>query len=150
MIIRTPRSRLAAFIDTVLTAIAWIAFIYLFGSGILSVLLDEGSGPRVSFMDRLLPSAGTITIYLAVAIVNAAVLLAWAIYNGFRFKGTDRRSRSEPLDEARLARGFGVDVAMRLRSERARIMTVHHTDEGAIKRIKFELVNAPMAVGQAY
>jgi biofilm PGA synthesis protein PgaD len=137
MIITTTRSPVAAFIDTLLTALAWLFFIYLLGSGMLAILTGARSAPDLSPLARVLPSMGTLSIYVAVAVVNALVLLLWARYNAVRYGGMDRRSPSEHLDDVRLARSFGVDIVQRMRSARSKAMTVHHTDEGRIRGIDF-------------
>lgn len=137
MIIRTPRSRLHFVIDVFVTLVAWVALLYFLGMGMLSILQGQRSGPEVTLLvERLLPSAGTVGAYMLVAAFNAAVLLLWAKYNEWRFRGKERRTASPLLDDEQLAKSFGIDLPERLRSSRARRMTVHHDSEGNIRNIE--------------
>ncbi|QHE87503.1 poly-beta-1,6-N-acetyl-D-glucosamine biosynthesis protein PgaD [Hydrogenophaga sp. BPS33] len=136
MIIKTSRSRLASFIDAVLTAIAWIAFSYLFGASLLNVLSGQREGgPDMTALTRLLPTMGTLSIYVVVALINAAILLTWARYNAYRFRGVDRRQASLPLNDAQLADRFGLSLKRRLSAAGARSMTIHHCKDGHIRGI---------------
>lgn len=136
MIIRTPRSRLHFVIDVIVTLIAWVALLYFFGMGMLSILQGHRSGPEVTLLvERLVPSAGTVGAYMLVALFNAAVLLLWAKYNEWRFRGKERRQPPTPLTDEQLAKSFGVDLAERLRAAPSRRMTVHHDAEGNVQAI---------------
>ncbi|KCV59270.1 poly-beta-1,6-N-acetyl-D-glucosamine biosynthesis protein PgaD [Bordetella bronchiseptica 99-R-0433] len=138
MIIKTPRSRVAAAIDALLTALAWFGFFYLFGAGLLAVLQGARGGPEIGWAARVLPSLATLGAYLAVALLNAAVLVAWARYNAMRYGGLDRRRVPDPLGDRDLARSFGVDRAQRARIAGAKSLTVHHTEDGRIRALDFE------------
>jgi biofilm PGA synthesis protein PgaD len=136
MIIKTTRSRLASFIDAVLTALAWIAFTYLFGSGLVDILSGQREGgPDMTVLARLLPTMGTLGVYAIVAVINAAILLAWARYNAYRYHGVDRRQASMPLTDMQLAQSFGVPLKTRLNSSMAKSMTIHHCGDGHIQRV---------------
>lgn len=136
MIIKTTRSRLASFVDAVLTALAWIAFTYLFGAALLDILggRREG-GPDMTALARMLPTLGTLGVYALVAMVNAAILLAWARYNAYRFRGVDRRQALAPLTDAQLARSFGLQLEQRQGSAMAKSMTIHLCSDGHIQGI---------------
>ncbi|MDO9435211.1 poly-beta-1,6-N-acetyl-D-glucosamine biosynthesis protein PgaD [Hydrogenophaga sp.] len=140
MIIRTSRSRLHTFVDAVLTAIAWILFIYLFGSSLIDILSGyrEG-GPDLSRVERFLPTVGTLGIYALVALVNAAVLLTWALYNAHRFRGVDRRKPPAPLTDVQLAQSFGLPPEQRAESATAKSMTIHHGKDGNIEGIDIHM-----------
>ena len=137
MIIRTPRSRLAGAIDFLVTALAWAAFAYLLLAGMWNLLLSTRAGPNISCLERLLPSLATLGIYTAVALFNAALLLAWARYNALRFSGVDRRSAPAPIDDQALALRFGVPLLHRVDMAASRIMTVHHNAQGEIVGVDF-------------
>ena len=140
MIIRTSRSRLHTFVDVVLTAIAWIAFIYLFGTSLVEILRGyrEG-GPDIPPIERFLPTMGTLGIYALVALVNAAILIAWAMYNAARFRGKDRRHPPAALSNAQLAQSFGLPLQQRADSAAAKSMTIHHGKDGDIEGIDIHM-----------
>lgn len=143
MIIQTPRSRLHAAVDTLLTALAWIGFIYLLGAGLWEMFQGgREQGPDIPVVSVLLPSLGTLGIYLVVALFNAGILLVWARYNAIRYGGLDRRQAPLPLTDAQLAQSFGVHLLLRMRLAGAKAMTVHHTAEGHIHSIDFHIEEA--------
>lgn len=137
MIIKTPRSRLLASVDVLLTSLAWLALIYLLGKGMLAIVQGQRSGPEVTLFERFLPSAGTLGAYAIVAVVNACVLLLWAKYNELRFRGKDRRAALAQLSSEQVAQSFSMDADTRLSVATSRWMTVHHGAEGQVQSIDF-------------
>lgn len=136
MIIKTTRSRLASFVDAVLTALAWIAFAYLFGEALWDIMSRQREGgPGMESLRSALPTLGTLSLYAIVALVNAAILLAWARYNAYRFRGVDRRQALPPLSDAQLAESFGLPLEQRVSAAGARSMTIHHCKDGHIQGI---------------
>ncbi|WP_241049193.1 poly-beta-1,6-N-acetyl-D-glucosamine biosynthesis protein PgaD, partial [Achromobacter xylosoxidans] len=108
MIITTQRSRAGYLFDLVLTAVGWFAFVYLFGAGILAILRGAAGGPQAPLWPTFLPTLHTLLGYALLALINATVLVAWAVYNHLRFAGKDRRQAIKPLDDQRLAASFAV------------------------------------------
>ena len=87
-LIFTERRLLPRIIDVLLTAIAWVGFIYLIYKGLITALAHSpymGVRPFFTTLD-------TVTFYILVALVNGLVLIGWAKYNQFRFR-VERRSR---------------------------------------------------------
>lgn len=138
MIIKTPRSRLLTLVDTVLTGLAWLVFLYLFAVGILSIVKGEAQGIEVPALSNLLPSMLTLVVYTVVAACIALALTLWAYYNIMRFGSLDRRKTPPPVSDGRLAQSFEVapEAIRRLRASRR--LTIHHTDDGRIQLIDVE------------
>lgn len=139
MIIKTTRSRLATAVDVVVTAVAWIAFVYLFGSGVMEILeghRQSGPGMRIPY---LLPTLGTLGDYALVALLNAGILISWAWYNFLRFRGMDRRKHPAPLTDAQVAQGFHLPLEQRLNAAGAKSMTIRHGKEGNIADIEVDI-----------
>lgn len=136
MIITTQRSRAGYLFDLALTAVGWFAFVYLFGSGIVAILRGVAGGPEASLWPVFLPTVRTLWAYALLALVNAAVLVGWAIYNRRRFGGKDRRKPIKPLSDRRLAMSFAVTPAQLAQLRGARISTIHHGDDGEILDIE--------------
>jgi biofilm PGA synthesis protein PgaD len=143
MIVKTPRSALAAAIDGLLTALAWTAFGFLFVSGVRSLLAApaRAAGPAVS---RLLPDAQALLAYALVAACIGLLLAAWACYNAVRFSGLDRRKPPGDTPSAALAGHFGVSAAQLQVLRASRTVLIHHTDEGRISMIDFARGPAPI------
>lgn len=136
MIIRTPRSLLHLLIDSVLTALAWFAFLYLFVNGIAPIVKGERKSAEISALAHLLPSLGTLLVYLLVAACVALVLYAWAKYNAKRFGGLDRRAAPPPLSHADLAASFDISIAQLEQLRRSYISVIHHAPDGHIVGIE--------------
>ncbi|WP_313379659.1 poly-beta-1,6-N-acetyl-D-glucosamine biosynthesis protein PgaD [Achromobacter insolitus] len=136
MIITTQRSRAGYLFDLVLTAIGWFAFVYLFGSGILAILRAAAGGPDVSLWPVFLPTVNTLWGYAVLALVNAGVLVAWAIYNHRKFAGKDRRKPIKPLSDRRLAASFAITPAQLTQLRSARTCIIHHGAAGDITGIE--------------
>ena len=136
MIIRTPRSRLGWLLDALLTAIAWIGFGYLCITGVNAVLEHANAGPEVPFWSALLPTMGTLSIYVVVGLINGIVLLSWALYNQLRFRGLDRRKAIPALRSDELARSFGVSGQRLAELQKAKIAVVDHEADGAIADLR--------------
>lgn len=135
MIIYTPRSRVGYLLDVVLTLIAWIAFFYLLAGGILAILEGRLRGPDVPFWGAFLPTIGTLSSYVLVAAINAAILVGWAVYNHWRFGGVDRRKSPPPVRIAQLAHSFMLVPNTIREACAAKIMVIHHDEAGRITRI---------------
>lgn len=136
MIVKTQRSRLGLAVDMLLTAPAWIAFFYLFGSGIAAILRGAADGPQAPILPAFLPTMHTLLAYLAVALVNAALLYGWALYNLYSFRGLDRRRRAPPVGDERLARSFAIGAAQLATLRTSRVAVIHHDTSGGISAIE--------------
>ncbi|NUT13533.1 MAG: poly-beta-1,6-N-acetyl-D-glucosamine biosynthesis protein PgaD [Cupriavidus sp.] len=136
MIIRTRGARLRWLFDAVLTALAWAGFFYLGASGIRAILEEASAGPDVPFWAALLPTMGTLTVYVLVGLFNGIVLLSWALYNQYRFAGLDRRKPLPALHIDELARSFGLP-GQRVRAlQMAKVAVVDHTHEGEVAEVR--------------
>jgi biofilm PGA synthesis protein PgaD len=152
MIITTKRSRAGYLFDLALTAVGWFAFVYLFGAGILAILRGAAGGPQASLWPTFLPTLHTLLGYALLALINATVLVAWAVYNHLRFAGKDRRQAIKPLDDQRLAASFAVTPRQLAQLRAARIAVIHHGGDGDIQGIETarpQLAAVPAAAGAA-
>ncbi|MFJ4292659.1 poly-beta-1,6-N-acetyl-D-glucosamine biosynthesis protein PgaD [Cupriavidus sp. NPDC089707] len=146
MIIRTRRAPLRWAFDAVLTALAWIGFFYLFASGIRDILLEASSGPDVPFWSALMPTMGTLSVYVLVGVFNGVVLLLWALYNQFRFAGMDRRKPLPPLGDDELVASFGLPGQRVEALQQAKAAVIDHDHDGGIAgvRLGYEWTVAPV------
>ncbi|QRQ85434.1 poly-beta-1,6-N-acetyl-D-glucosamine biosynthesis protein PgaD [Cupriavidus oxalaticus] len=136
MIIRTRRAPLRRAFDAVLTALAWTGFFYLFASGIRDILLEASAGPDVPFWSAMMPTMGTLSVYVLVGVFNGVVLLVWALYNQVRFAGMDRRKPLPPLGDDELVASFGLP-GQRVRSlQQARVAVIDHDHDGGIAGVR--------------
>lgn len=136
MIITTQRSRAGYLFDLILTAIGWFAFVYLFGAGILAILRAAAGGPEASLWPVFLPTVHTLWGYALLALINAGVLVAWAVYNHHRFGGKDRRKPIKPVGDRRVAASFAITLAQLAQVRSARTCVIHHGAAGEITGIE--------------
>ncbi|MCZ7564460.1 MAG: poly-beta-1,6-N-acetyl-D-glucosamine biosynthesis protein PgaD [Burkholderiales bacterium] len=121
-----------------LTLLFWLFYIYLwlplvtlagwaFGlwRGYDVFLLNEGYR---SFTTILLWYAATIALF-------SAMLIGWALYNGFRFRGRERRRRPRPLDVDEQARYYGVEAGDLEAWRREKTLVVTHDPLGRIVKV---------------
>lgn len=137
-IIQTPQSAVGRLIDFLLTALAWIVFLYLFGSGIWSILTEPVSGISVPLFSRLLPHAETLLVYALVVACICLLLAVWASYNAQRFGKLDRRRPTPELSDETLAGSFQISSAHSQRLHTSHIIHIHHTEDGQISLIDFQ------------
>ncbi len=129
-LIFTERRLLPRIIDVLLTIFAWVGFLYLIYKGLITALAHSpymGVRPFFTTLD-------TVTFYILVALVNGLVLIGWAKYNQFRFR-VERRSRRPGLEDHELAESLRITRELVTELNKARVLTVHHHENGEISHI---------------
>ncbi|MBP0639276.1 poly-beta-1,6-N-acetyl-D-glucosamine biosynthesis protein PgaD [Cupriavidus sp. AcVe19-6a] len=146
MIIRTRRAPLRRAFDAVLTALAWAGFFYLFASGIRDILVGASTGLDVPFWSAMMPTMGTLSVYVLVGVFNGVLLLVWALYNQIRFAGMDRRKPLPPLADDELVASFGLPGQRVDALQQARVAVIDHDHDGGIAgvRLGYEWIAAPV------
>ncbi|WP_225767403.1 poly-beta-1,6-N-acetyl-D-glucosamine biosynthesis protein PgaD [Inquilinus sp. Marseille-Q2685] len=132
--VRHQRSLPARLLDLLLTALAWAAFITIFLRGADALFDGSHQGPR-PWLPEALRTLGTLTVYLIIAAVNAAILLGWAFYNQWRFRGRDRRRAAPSLSDAQMAPPFAVPAGLLGRMRAGRRLVIHHDAAGTITAV---------------
>ncbi len=129
----------ARLLDLVLSALMWLLYIYLIQDGIaelIGLIRDTFawgfSGAERPHLPTLSRFGGTLRTYGAVILANAALLVAWALYNRLRFAGTDRRQAVKPVEVADLAAFYGLPAAQIESWQKARILTMRHAPDGTL------------------
>ncbi|MGB3837436.1 poly-beta-1,6-N-acetyl-D-glucosamine biosynthesis protein PgaD [Castellaniella sp.] len=144
-IIKTPRSCVFAAIDMVLTALAWLGFLYLFGDGIISILQGDTTGLEVPLVSRLLPQMHSLVIYAIVGGSLGILLFLWADYNANRFRRLDRRKAPVVLPYESLAASFGINLAQVQTLHSSQTIRIQHTDDGRIQLLDFDSLGKAQA-----
>jgi biofilm PGA synthesis protein PgaD len=118
-----------------LTTLFWVLWIYLW----LPVLAIAGwiLGLKIGY-DEMVVRAGyaslarLLKVYALIIGCLDGTLLAWAYYNYYRFRGVERRKRSDRVTLADLARRYGIAPRILERWTHARRLVVHHSTGGHI------------------
>lgn len=137
-IIITPCSKTAHIIDATLTTLAWVAFIYLFANGVLSVVDRSHSQASLGLVAQFLPVVQTLSTYVAVAALNALLLVLWARHYKMLFSKLDRTSPLRALDTEMLAYSFQVSGQKLRQIQQSQIAIIHHTADGTITAVEIE------------
>jgi biofilm PGA synthesis protein PgaD len=133
--------------DVALTATLWFSYVYLSSDFFLFIaesffwMIGTGpQSPRLKLVLDVLPTVGT---YAIVAIANASVLILWALYNQVRFRGKERRKASPIVTVDDFARMYGVSATEVAAWQRARILIVHHDENGRLVQVDLPEVAHP-------
>lgn len=137
MIIETPRSQTIALIDFLLTALAWLGFLYLCASGIQSIVDDRTQALAAPLASRLLPEAHTLLAYAIVIACIGLLLFAWADYNARRYGGLDRRRPLRDVASESLAASFDISQTQLNTLHASQSVRIHHTNEGRISLLDY-------------
>jgi len=131
--------------DIALTGLLWLLYAFMIQDFLLflaeSFAWILGFGPvppRAALAVPLFPTLGS---YAMIALVNALTLISWALYNQMRFRGKERRKASPSVTAADMARMYSVTAEEVEAWQRARILIVHHDDDGRL--IGVELPEQP-------
>jgi biofilm PGA synthesis protein PgaD len=125
--------------DWAVTLAMWAAYVWLIpdsfirtGEAIIAVirqdLRSEGLAPIFELVD-------TLGSYVVMVILNGAVLVAWARYNQFRFRGRERRKFVAPVTVSDFASFYGFPASQIADWQEARILTIDHDKEGRLTRV---------------
>jgi len=137
MIIVTKPHHPRYLLAVLLTILGWIAFFFLFGSGIVDILIGEVRGPDAPWLPPLLlASMNTVIGYVVFVLAGTLLLFIWAKYNQIRFIGKDRRKFLAPLSREEFRARFGLSDSQLDAMRHVRVITIHHEDDGSIRTIE--------------
>lgn len=136
MIITTQRSTFALAIDSLLTALGWIGFFYLFTKGVVSIINNSYDSPTITFLEPFLPTITTLTAYLLVAAFNALIIVLWGRYHKLLFKDLLQRRASTSIDDDTVASHFQLSTNQLHEIQDSRVTVIYHSTDGAIAHLE--------------
>jgi len=125
--------------DGALTGLLWLVYLYLIRDFLR--FLAEGAGwalgaalipEQAGLAAPLFPTLGS---YALIALANATILISWALYNQTRFRGRERRKASPRITPEDLALMYGVDERDVFLWQEARILVMHHDEDGRLIKV---------------
>ena len=125
-LIFTERRLLPKLMDSLLTCIAWLGFIWLIYHGVRALLQAQ---PQIGISSLGL-TFNTLTLYLLIALGNSFLLILWAKYNQRRFR-IERRTRPQALPDEQLTCHFGLTPQVLAQLSQSQIVVVHHNHDGS-------------------
>jgi biofilm PGA synthesis protein PgaD len=139
-IITTKRSSVGWITDSVLTALGWVAFFYLFTRGVVSVAFSDGVQPLPSIFDPvvtpLVPTLQTLALYLLVASFNALLVVLWGRYHKRMFRKLKQLRSPDGVDEDQLASHFHLSRNQLHEIQGSRVTVIYHSNDGAISQLE--------------
>ncbi|HYM01598.1 MAG TPA: poly-beta-1,6-N-acetyl-D-glucosamine biosynthesis protein PgaD [Stellaceae bacterium] len=133
--------------DWSLTTLMWIAYFWLISEtfsyarvAFAWLILGEPLPEEVEHFAGIL---ATLESYALVVVINAAILVSWALYNLSRFRGRERRKFSPTVTVQDLARFYDASASDIAAWQLARILVVHHNEAGGITAVETGARAAP-------
>ena len=77
-LIHTEQRAIPRWIDIIITALAWIGFIFLFAKGFFDMIGRAPNMGPIPFRLYILSGLTTIALYFAIALFNAVIIILWA------------------------------------------------------------------------
>ncbi len=147
MIIRTKRPASILIVDTVITAAAWLAFIYQFTKGVVFLLSERPGAPLSSiFGVTLSPTAITLLTCLIVCLFNAMLIYIWAHWQRRSHSKARRNLVTQTLLADALADHFSLSPQQLDDVQDSRVTVVYHSPSGGITHLEtsdLQLQNVP-------
>jgi biofilm PGA synthesis protein PgaD len=130
------RTQLVKLRDWIMTTLWWIFWLYLIRE-VFTIAVDLLSARSDELrMERVVDITSTFAFYFQIIVINGVVLILWARYNRFRFRGKDRRSAKSSVTPEEIAESLEMSVALVETAQRARRMVVHHDELGLIEQVE--------------
>jgi len=143
MVIRSARGYWRQVLDIFLTWMAWLFFSYLFARGIWSVLSSGRGGVEMPWLAPLLPGFSDLGVYLLAMLLQGGLLVLWARYNFWRFRGRTRRAPPLAMDDDTLMRYYGIPADSLDCLRQAPVCVIHHAPDGRIMEVASATEAAP-------
>lgn len=149
MIIMTKRPASMLMADTIITTVAWFAFIYQFTKGVVFLLSDHSGTPTTFFGIVLSPTLSILLLCTAVCLFNAMMVYAWARLHSARHTKTHNHTASQDLASDVLAYHFSLSPRQLGEIQDSRVTVVYHSATGGITHLEtgdlqLEEISQPM------
>jgi biofilm PGA synthesis protein PgaD len=135
--------------DRILTFALWLLYLWLISDVfVIALHLFQWlffEKPQPEEWARVAAILTTLGSYAGIVIANAALLLAWALYNQIRFRGRERRKSAPAVSREDLAQMYGFPVAKIEQWQSASILVAHLADDGGL--LEMEVHGRPSATG---
>jgi poly-beta-1,6-N-acetyl-D-glucosamine biosynthesis protein PgaD len=121
----------------------WLVYLYLIRDALIDLylLIDEawiwafagGDRPDLPAISRFLR---TMEYYSAAIFTNGSILIGWALYNKYRYRGRDNRRARPAITVANLAELYKLPAEDIAKWQSARILMMKHDDNGVLTKVE--------------
>lgn len=136
MIIMTKRPASMLMTDTIITTVAWFAFIYQFTKGVVFLLSEHPGTPTTFFGIVLSPTLSILLLCTAVCVFNAMVVYAWARFHNANHTKAYNPNASQDLAPDVLAFHFSLSPRQLGEIQDSRVTVVYHSATGGITHLE--------------
>jgi poly-beta-1,6-N-acetyl-D-glucosamine biosynthesis protein PgaD len=134
--------------DWILSVAIWVLYLFLIREVFIDVYLivDEGYGWALhdaphSDVSRVFRFFCTLGSYGAVVVMNGVILIGWAAYNQFRFRGADHRKAIGSVSAAQLGQFYGFSGEAVAAWQQARSLAMIHDEGGKLLAVRLEPID---------
>jgi poly-beta-1,6-N-acetyl-D-glucosamine biosynthesis protein PgaD len=125
--------------DWILSVAMWVLYLYLIREVFTDVyrLVDEGyawaflGAPHPS-LPTVFRFVYTLGLYSVIVVINGMVLIGWATYNRYRFRGPDHRRAIGKVSPTQLGQFYGFPAETVAEWQQARSLIMIHDAEGKL------------------
>ena len=133
-----------------LTGLLWLAFLYLVRDAFIDVYLLGKESFAWMFLHADRPDLpaffgllSTLGLYGLIAVLNGAILIAWAVYNQIRFQGRETRQAITPVSPADLGKLYGVSAETVAEWQSFPALVMRHDVDGTLLAVTPESARSP-------
>lgn len=126
------------------TSLAWLLWFYLFIP--LFTLIGWFVGLQLvgtTLEDQYINHSTLFLTYGVIILASGIVLITWALYNYWRFRGVDRRLPLSSLRKEDLAQSFDLQSEQVGRMHEAQIVRIWHNESGDVARLEVDKLLPP-------
>ena len=125
--------------DRVMSVAMWLLYLYLIREVFFDIRLLVVEAYEWAFLEAPRPDLPEVFrflyvlgLYVVVVTVNGAILIGWASYNRYRFRGADDRQAISPVSAVGLGRFFGASGEQVAEWQNARSLVMIHDADGKL------------------
>jgi len=125
--------------DWLLSGAMWVFYLYLIREVFTDVYRMVVEGYAWAFLDAPHPSVPTVArflytlgLYAAIVMLNGVILIGWATYNRYRFRGLDSRRAIGTVSAAQLGQFYGFPGDVIAEWQQARSLVMIHDSAGKL------------------
>jgi poly-beta-1,6-N-acetyl-D-glucosamine biosynthesis protein PgaD len=138
--------------DGIISIAMWILYLYLIRESFIEsmILVKETFGwiflqaPHPS-LPKFVQFLYTLGIYIVMIIANGFILVGWATYNRYRFRGSDSRRAAAAVSVDQLGQFYGVSGEKIAEWQKMRSLVIMHDAEGKV----ISVVSNPSSMTEA-